>query len=239
MYRGKEMVRRGFMQIIVLFFIILFSLSYPSTISCAASSFTANKASNSYNILIDLDELKLYLLNKDTNKIVKTYPISGGKRSTPSPIGTWTIINKGEWDKGFGTRWMGLNVPWGQYGIHGTNKPLTIGGSYSLGCIRMINKDIEELYKLVDNGTTVVIYGGPYGLYENEFRILIPGNVGSDVYEVERRLKDIGYYSGALDGIYGEELKSAAIKFRKNNKLTITHIIDTEFYNALEMKSFE
>jgi len=231
------MIRRGIVQTTWLFLIIYFS--YQPTTSYAIDSFTTNKGKDRYNILVDLNDSKLYLLTKDTNKLVKTYPISGGKRSTPSPIGTWTIINKGQWDKGFGTRWMGLNVPWGQYGLHGTNKPLSIGGPYSLGCIRMINKDVEELYKLVGNGTTVVIYGGPYGLYENEFRLLIPGNVGHDVYEVERRLKEINYYNGILDGIYGEELKSAVIKFRKDNKLAITHIIDNELYNALEIKPFE
>ncbi len=58
---------------------------------------------------------------------------------------------------GFGSRWMGLNVPWGgKYGIHGTNQPGSIGFNASAGCIRMRNKDVEELYNLVEYNTTVL-----------------------------------------------------------------------------------
>ncbi|WP_338025754.1 L,D-transpeptidase family protein [Clostridium rhizosphaerae] len=190
-------------------------------------------------MLVDLVDNRLYLIDQLNNKIIKNYPIAGGKPTTPSPLGTFTIISKGEWSAGFGTRWMGLNVPWGRYGIHGTNKPLSIGGHVSLGCIRMLNMDVEDLYKLVGYGTPVCIYGGPYNMFVNEFRVLDPGNTGSDVYEVQRRLKDKGYYSGPLDGRYGEGMKAQVIKFRKDNNLKITHTIDKEFYNAMQMKPFE
>jgi hypothetical protein len=192
-----------------------------------------------YNILVDLNECRLYLINKNTNEIIKTYPVAGGKRQTPSPIGTWKIISKAQWSKGFGTRWMQLSVPWGKYGIHGTNKPLTIGGAASLGCIRMFNENVEELYNIVGYGTVVVIYGGPYGMYTNEFRTLIPGDRGADVFEVQRRLKDRGYYNGTIDGIYDEGMKSGVIRFRREKKLRLTHNIDLELYNALEIKAFE
>lgn len=193
-----------------------------------------------YSILVDVSVFDLYLIDKNTNKIVKAYPIAGGKPSTPSPYGTWKIVSKAEnWGAGFGTRWMQLNVPWGTYGIHGTNKPLTINNPDSLGCIRMLNSDINELYKLVDCGTDVVVYGGPYGLNSNVFRSLEPGNKGADVLEVQRRLKDRGYYSGNPDGIYGESMKEAVIKFKKDNRLKNTHYLDKEFYNALQMKPFD
>ena len=71
-----------------------------------------------YKILVDIEESQLYLFQD--NELVKTYKCSGGKWSTPSPIGTWTIISKAKWGEGFGGSWMGLNVPWGQFGIHGT-----------------------------------------------------------------------------------------------------------------------
>jgi len=54
---------------------------------------------------------------------------------------------------------MGLNVPWGIYGIHGTNKPWTIGQFASHGCIRMRNKDVEELFEWIPVGTNVLIEG--------------------------------------------------------------------------------
>ena len=37
------------------------------------------------------------------------------------------IINKAGWGEGFGGAWMGLNVPWGTYGIHGTKSPWFVG----------------------------------------------------------------------------------------------------------------
>ena len=45
----------------------------------------------------------------------------------------------------------------GQYAIHGTNNPGSIGGFVSHGCIRMYNQDIMDLYARVSVGTEVVV----------------------------------------------------------------------------------
>jgi lipoprotein-anchoring transpeptidase ErfK/SrfK len=45
----------------------------------------------------------------------------------------------------------------GEYAIHGTNAPGTIGGFVSHGCIRMFNADITDLYGRVGVGTRVVV----------------------------------------------------------------------------------
>jgi len=45
----------------------------------------------------------------------------------------------------------------GQYAIHGTNNPGSIGGFVSYGCIRMFNADVLDLYSRVGVGTTVVV----------------------------------------------------------------------------------
>jgi lipoprotein-anchoring transpeptidase ErfK/SrfK len=45
----------------------------------------------------------------------------------------------------------------GQYAIHGTNAPGTIGGFVSYGCIRMHNHDVLDLYHRVGVGTSVVV----------------------------------------------------------------------------------
>ena len=50
-----------------------------------------------------------------------------------------------------------LTLRGGEYAIHGTNQPASIGGFVSYGCIRMFNRDIRELYSLVDIGTPVVV----------------------------------------------------------------------------------
>src|SRR5215468_3897583 len=45
----------------------------------------------------------------------------------------------------------------GEYAIHGTNNPGSIGGFVSYGCIRMHNADVLDLYNRVGWGTTVVV----------------------------------------------------------------------------------
>jgi lipoprotein-anchoring transpeptidase ErfK/SrfK len=45
----------------------------------------------------------------------------------------------------------------GEYAIHGTNRPNSVGGFVSYGCIRMLNPDISDLYQRVSVGTPVVV----------------------------------------------------------------------------------
>lgn len=45
----------------------------------------------------------------------------------------------------------------GEYAIHGTNAPGSIGGFVSYGCIRMHNRDILDLFDRVHVGTRVVV----------------------------------------------------------------------------------
>ena len=51
-----------------------------------------------------------------------------------------------------------MTLAGGEYAIHGTNMPGSIGGFVSYGCIRMLNADISDLYQRVSVGTTVVVY---------------------------------------------------------------------------------
>ncbi len=50
-----------------------------------------------------------------------------------------------------------MTLAGGEYAIHGTNAPGSIGGFVSYGCIRMLNADISDLYNRVSVGTTVVV----------------------------------------------------------------------------------
>jgi lipoprotein-anchoring transpeptidase ErfK/SrfK len=50
-----------------------------------------------------------------------------------------------------------LTLAGGEYAIHGTNSPRSIGGYVSYGCIRMFNHDITDLYARVSVGTPVVV----------------------------------------------------------------------------------
>jgi len=50
-----------------------------------------------------------------------------------------------------------MTLAGGEYAIHGTNLPGSIGGFVSYGCIRMLNPDISDLYQRVSVGTPVVV----------------------------------------------------------------------------------
>jgi lipoprotein-anchoring transpeptidase ErfK/SrfK len=50
-----------------------------------------------------------------------------------------------------------MTLAGGEYAIHGTNMPGSVGGFVSYGCIRMLNDDISDLYQRVSVGTTVVV----------------------------------------------------------------------------------
>lgn len=109
-----------------------------------------------YSISVNTSIRRLTLLKNGI--VFKTYPIAIGKPSTPTPKGTFKIINKAVNPGGpFGARWIGLNAPNGDYGIHGTNNPSSIGKAVSNGCIRMYNNNVIELFNLVPIGTIVTI----------------------------------------------------------------------------------
>ena len=50
-----------------------------------------------------------------------------------------------------------MTLAGGDYAIHGTNAPKSIGGFVSYGCIRMYNADMTDLYDRVHVGTRVVV----------------------------------------------------------------------------------
>lgn len=186
---------------------------------------------NKYKILIDVEFNKLHLFEGDT--CVKTYDICSGKYSTPSPLGTFTIIHKDTWGEGFGGSWMGFNVPWGKYGIHGTIEPHTIGSAASHGCIRMRNKEVKELYNIVPHGTKVTISGNGYGAFHYGLKTLKPGAIGSDVQEIQKRLKLLGYFSGSTNGRFDSNLEHAIKKFQKAKKLPVRAQIGSLEYKTL------
>lgn len=107
------------------------------------------------SIKIHLRERRIYVYQGQ--QLYNSYPVAIGKPNTPSPVGTWSIVNKRIMDgrQVYGTRWMGLSKP--NYGIHGTNNPHSIGKAVSLGCIRMHNQDIENIFPIISLGTPVEI----------------------------------------------------------------------------------
>lgn len=53
-----------------------------------------------------------------------------------------------------------------------------------------------------------------------EYVKLLPGNIGALVIALQQRLKDQGFYTGEIDGMYGEGTKDAVMSFQRENGLT-------------------
>jgi hypothetical protein len=184
-----------------------------------------------FSILIDTDEKRLYLLCN--GKLYKTYRCAVGKKETPSPLGSYLVIQRSHWGEGFGGYWLGINCPWGNFGIHGTTKPETVGTSASHGCFRMYNRDIAQLYSFVRCGTIVCVTGGNFGAFGCGFRTILPGMSGLDVQVVQKRLKQMGYYSGPCNGLYDERLTKAIHRFQLKHKLEVSDTVGRQMISAL------
>jgi hypothetical protein len=188
------------------------------------------QAPQAYRIVINVAEHRLYLYQGD--RLFKSYPVAVGKPNTPSPRGEFAVIQKAVWGDGFGTRWMRFSAPWGIYGIHGTNRPWTVGTVASHGCFRMFNRDVEEVYRYVHIGTPVVIEGPtPYAAIR---RSLAVGALGQDVVELQRLLRLAKVYDGPLDGIYGGAVQAAVERFQAASGLPLTGVADAATVQRLQ-----
>ena len=123
---------------------------------------------DSFRIVIDRSDNTLSLFCHE--KLIKKYSVGTGEYGK-TPLGEFTIASKdidpmwrgipfGDERNILGTRWMRITDKDGAlsgYGIHGTWEPDTIGKHSSQGCVRMLNEDVEELFKIVTIGTPVMI----------------------------------------------------------------------------------
>ena len=65
--------------------------------------------------------------------------------------------------------------------------------------------------------------------------VLRQGSKGSEVKEMQRRLKQWGYYKGSVDGVFGSGTRAAVIAFQKKNGLTADGVVGKATYKALGM----
>jgi lipoprotein-anchoring transpeptidase ErfK/SrfK len=120
-------------------------------------------------VVVSIPDRKLALI--ENGRVVKIYSTAVGAPASPTPSGTYKITQRVEnptWygpdkvvgpgkDNPVGTRWLGLNRK--GYGIHGTNQPRSIGKRASHGCVRMRNRDVEDLFARVAVGDVVELHG--------------------------------------------------------------------------------
>jgi lipoprotein-anchoring transpeptidase ErfK/SrfK len=133
--------------------------------TAAAQDFSTARAAR--QVLVSIPDRKLAVL--EGGKVLRTFPVAVGATVSPSPSGEFKIVNRianpTYYHRGvvipagagnpIGTRWLGLNRK--GYGIHGTNEPGSIGKAASHGCIRLRNRDMEQLFRTVSVGDTVLI----------------------------------------------------------------------------------
>ncbi|MBD3919527.1 L,D-transpeptidase family protein [Paenibacillus sp. PR3] len=125
----------------------------------AASQSDAKWSNTPLQIRVDKMTHRLAVMSGDI--IVRSYKVGLGADRTPE--GSFLISEKvrnpnGRDDGPYGSRGMTLSDT--NYAIHGTDEPQSIGVDDSLGCIRMSQEDLEELYDLVPLGTKVTIQQG-------------------------------------------------------------------------------
>ncbi len=129
----------------------------------------AESAGPQRRIVVSIPDRKLALI--ESGRVVKIYLTAVGAAASPTPNGTFTIVQRvpnPTWygpdkvvgpgkDNPVGTRWLGLSRK--GYGIHGTNNPRSIGKRASHGCVRMRNSDVEDLFRRVSVGDVVELHG--------------------------------------------------------------------------------
>ena len=114
------------------------------------------------------------------------------------------------------------------FGIHGTLDIYSVGWASSHGCIRMNNDEVAELYKIVPIGTKVTIVDGVYGVFGKGLRNLKSGMYGSDVLQIQKKLKELGFFNGNPNGKFGIETEKAVERYCKENELYTRKTIDIE-----------
>jgi len=149
----------------LLFFAL--ALTFSPTAAAQSSSPFLNGANPApaRRIVVSIPDRKLALL--ENGRLIKLYSVAVGAPESPSPSGEFQIVQRLENPTYFrpgvvigpgssnplGTRWMGLNVK--GFGIHGTNRPASVGKNASHGCVRLRNRDMEDLFARVRVGDRV------------------------------------------------------------------------------------
>jgi hypothetical protein len=120
-----------------------------------------------YRLEVNLSGFRLRLF--EGCDLLKTYRVGVGTGGTPTPLGSFyinTLLKPRDPGTIYGTYAYGLSAYsnvltyWkdgGFIGLHGTNQPSSIGRRSSHGCIRMLNRDIEQLVKILPLGTPITI----------------------------------------------------------------------------------
>jgi lipoprotein-anchoring transpeptidase ErfK/SrfK len=159
-------------------FFVAFVLAFALVAASMAHSATSERSLVAFSgfapgtIVVKTSERSLYFVLDEQRAL--RFPVGVGKAGktwtgvaqvegkyvkpawqAPDELGGGPVIPGGSANNPMGA--AALTMRGGEYAIHGTNRPESIGGFVSSGCIRMHNRDIVELYRLVPVGTPVIV----------------------------------------------------------------------------------
>ncbi len=139
-----------------------------------SDDFNSETEPQTLRLEVQLKRRRVVLYQGET--VVKSYPIAIGRPGWETPKGTYKVLQKlknptwihplkkgvsipaGDPENPLGRHWIGFWTDGKNWiGFHGTPNPASVGRAASHGCIRMYNKDIEEMYQKVSLGDQVKV----------------------------------------------------------------------------------
>jgi lipoprotein-anchoring transpeptidase ErfK/SrfK len=130
------------------------------------------EAAPEVRLVIRLNERRVYVYQDE--QVYTSYPIAVGRAGWETPTGEYAVLNMVRnpgWQNPFtgeiippgpdnplGERWIGFWTDGQNFiGFHGTPNAQSVGRAASHGCIRMYNRDVQELFEMVALGTPVTV----------------------------------------------------------------------------------
>jgi lipoprotein-anchoring transpeptidase ErfK/SrfK len=182
-------------------------------------------------IVINIAEMRLFLLPPRDWGTISSFPIGVGDRGTETPVGKFSVVDKiknPSWhvpesirkerpdlpavvppgpDNPMGSRALRLSN--GTVLIHGTNRPWGIGTRNTHGCIRLYEEDIARLFGMVDNGTPVVVVNQPVKVAVEGDRVFLEVHDYGDGRDLYRETQKLLNAKGLSDRIDPDKVRSA------------------------------
>jgi lipoprotein-anchoring transpeptidase ErfK/SrfK len=142
-------------------------------------------------VVINIPSRTLWVYHGD--KIARYFPVGVGRVGFMTPMGRFQVLRKVEepgWENPYrakgairiapgeenplGTRWIGFHRQnGGEFGIHGTDNPGSVGKFSSHGCVRMKVPDAEALFDMIDVGTPIEVVYEPVLIRRQDNRIRV------------------------------------------------------------------
>ena len=181
-------------------------------------------------IVINIAEMRLFLLPPRDWGTISSFPIGVGDRGTETPVGKFSVVDKiknPSWhvpesirkerpdlpavvppgpDNPMGSRALRLSN--GTVLIHGTNRPWGIGTRNTHGCIRLYEEDIARLFGMVEQGTPVVVVNQPVKVAAEGDRVFLEVHDYGGGSDLSRETQKLLNEKGLADRVDPEKVRT-------------------------------